>query len=128
MTPEQTEAVIGLDTYVDEYGKEKAGNDGKKGPDLTKPLPQAELDDWKLTVPFTSGSVQILCCPEDRKCEACSNGDSNGNTVESSKPLCEECELPMCERCWHDLQGSKRPALALANDLWTGACRAGAQG
>ena len=34
--------------------------------------------------------------------------------------LCEGCELPICSKCKDSLSTGALPALALANDMWTG--------
>jgi hypothetical protein len=34
--------------------------------------------------------------------------------------LCEGCELPICSKCKGSLSRGELPALALANDMWTG--------
>ena len=34
--------------------------------------------------------------------------------------LCGDCQLPMCSKCKESLSKGELPALALANDMWTG--------
>ena len=104
MNMAQTEAALGMDTYLEDYGGGKEGQ-----PDLRTAAAQEDLVDWQLRVPFTSGHVNILCCPEDRRCsrEDCMHGGaptSEGSTaVPSSHHLCEHCELPVCKECWKEL-------------------------
>ena len=110
---------IGMASYIATYGggDDTNGNcDAKNGPKLNSDTAKSELEDWKLTVPFKSGNVDILCCPEDRHCDSCSASD----LVFNGQTLCPDCRLPTCRECWKDLQAAHRPHLSLANDLWTG--------
>jgi hypothetical protein len=110
MTKNETQAAIGMDSYIKEYGQ---------SPDLTTSTAQKELSAWTLSVPFEAGSVDILCCPEDRKCT--NDPDNKEGIASSSHALCKDCELPVCKDCWQALsKAHKRPKLSLANDLWTG--------
>jgi hypothetical protein len=115
MDADATESTIGLKTYLAEYGQIPAppnlvGEQQCSPQDLADYM--HEFQDWKLTVPFSCGGVDVLCCPEDRKCE------SDHNVGE----LCKECEIPICNECWSALDNAKphRPTLALSNDLWFG--------
>jgi len=72
MTKNETQAAIGMDSYIKEYGQ---------SPDLTTSTAQKELSAWTLSVPFEAGSVDILCCPEDRKC---TNDPDNKEGIASS--------------------------------------------
>ena len=64
-----------------------------------------------MTVPFASGDVTILCCPEDRQCQniACSSGTK----------FCEKCRIPLCRECASSLHDHtpKMPPAALVNDM-----------
>ena len=51
------------------------------------------------------------CC-QDRRCSLGHDADD--------QDLCEGCELPICSKCKSSLSGGALPALALANDMWTG--------
>ena len=114
MSAKQTLAALGMNTYMDDYGSHE------KGPNLRTAAVQEEMKDWSMTVPFASGPVQLLSCPEDRKCHKCANGEDH-HVVDPGRPLCEECTLPVCQACWDALsKAHKRPQLSLANDLWTG--------
>ena len=101
---ESTRHIFGLDNYMRRYG---GGPD--QPPDLT--AHPEEFDDWRLTVPFQSGNIDILCCPEDRVCDdvACMRGCS----------CCTSCKLPVCRECEHAMSGDhpSMPASALANDM-----------
>ena len=94
---------MGLDKYLEAYGQ----LDGCAT--LREHL--EEFDDWQLTVPFASGSIRILCCPEDRQCsqDGCLQG----------KIVCQDCELPLCSECAASLAAAPplMPAAALANDM-----------
>lgn len=123
MTRQQTEDAIGMRAYMREYGH------GEKGPDLRTECAQRELRDWSMVVPFAEGPVEIMSCPEDRRCSSteCKKRDMlyckerEDGTVNQGRALCTECEVPMCRECWKALsKAHKRPKLSLANDLWTG--------
>jgi len=115
MTSEETAMALGMDTYMDEYGS------GENGPDLRKGPAQEEMKDWVLSVPFKAGNINIICCPEDRKCKTCSHGNKHELVEDGRQAVCQDCTLPVCSSCWRTLSKSKkRPQLALANDLWTG--------
>lgn len=114
MSRDETQGAIGMTTYLTEYG------DGAGGaPCLRSVRAQQELEHWQLRVPFSvGGAVHILCCPEDRRCDKCKPKPFVSGDV---PVLCAECELPLCVDCWRALcQKKTRPAMALANDLWTG--------
>ena len=49
---------------------------------------------------------------QDRRC--CAGHDPH------DVDLCEGCELPICSKCKGSLSKGELPALALANDMWTG--------
>ena len=116
MNSTETEDAIGLETYLHEYGSipntwqkcETASVGGEQ-----RQLPREAFNDWSVTVPFKTGGVTVLCCPEDRRCDECEAG---GNK------LCTHCEVPICNECWSAITSTNphRPALALSNDLWFG--------
>lgn len=101
---EEVVLLLGMDTYLTQFG-ERVG-----GPNLRASIAQQELEDWTIVVRLGTKEVRVLGCPEDRVCLEC-----RGEGV-----LCRKCELPVCRDCWQDLKRRKRPAMALANDLWTG--------
>ena len=104
--PEATENMFGLEAYLDKYGQCEAD-----GPDLRQ-HPE-EYEDLYLDVPFTRGTVRVLCCPEDRDCEdtACKRGSK----------CCAKCRIPVCIECDKakiDRDGKyTMPPSALVNDL-----------
>ena len=104
MDAKQTLAILGLDTYMERYGRCDGGV-----PDLTQD--PAEFADWQIVVPFSDGDVIVLCCPEDRVCQ-------NPDCGVSSR-ICSECRFPICRECETCLyqQPPKMPAVSLANDM-----------
>lgn len=85
MDRKSTEDILGLETYLDRYGQQHDGINLRNNH-----AAQSDLEHWKCIVPFKDGDVTILCCPEDRRCNACQGDD---NQVDINKPLCEECEV-----------------------------------
>ena len=80
-----------------------------KNPDLRRH--REEFDDWTLDVLLGNESIEVLCCPEDRRCEKpkC----IQGRTMRST------CEVPVCRFCLPCVRDEepKLPAGALANDM-----------
>jgi hypothetical protein len=70
----------------------------------------AALRGWTVAVPTSGGAVDIICCPEDRKCAVHDHGATDA--------LCESCEIPLCSDCCKSLESGKMPKFALANDNW----------
>ena len=69
-----------------------------------------EFDDWLVDVPFSDGSVRVLCCPEDRRCSPdCLKGGT----------LCTDCEVPVCTACFSCLtcETPSLPPASLCNDM-----------
>ena len=79
-----TERTIGLTKFLDDYG-----NCEGEGPDLKKHM--EDFDDWQTRILFPDGPVDVLCCPEDRKCsdEACLQ----------KQQCCSKCRVPVCTEC-----------------------------
>ena len=71
--------------------------------------------DWRLTVNFEQGPLDIVCCPEDRQCSdlACLERDT----------CCQKCHVPVCDECQASFNesdksdGAVMPPAALANDM-----------
>ena len=71
----------------------------------------SEFDDWKATVMFLEGEVEILCCPEDVQCK--------GKLQNHDEHFCPNCSVPICATCARAIFKT-RPVLppgALANDM-----------
>jgi hypothetical protein len=148
MDKQKTADIIGLGTYLDEYGSIPQRWDDKDDEqpkdarnkkicgcaECTKESNQCTgknevangnsrtdgcaFADWAVTVPFKSGHVRVMCCPEDVRCKkTCSH-----KNIEGKHELCEECEIPICDECCNDItkQNPSRPQLSLSNDLWFG--------
>ena len=80
LTSEETEQQYGQNTYLRKYN-----SDTGQFFDLKRHM--HEFKDFVVDVPFSSGAISILCCPEDRRCEeACCGG----------RTLCSDCEVPVC--------------------------------
>ena len=96
--------LFSLDTYLCKYGKDVDGFF-----DLKQQL--HEFDDWLLKVPFVEEeAVEIVCCPEDRRCSpACLGGHD----------LCSDCEVPLCNHClsFVDTANPSLPPASLCNDM-----------
>ena len=88
---------------------EKYGKGDGKNPDLRRH--RAEFDDWTVDVQVGNESIEVLCCPEDRRCERpkCIQG----------RTMCSTCEVPLCRFCLRCVRAKepKLPAGALANDM-----------
>ena len=82
-----------------------------EGPDL-RAVPE-EFSDWIAQVPTSTGTCDILCCPEDQKCDT--------SHAEDTCVFCERCEVPLCSECkigFKDETGAwTLPDAALANDM-----------
>ena len=104
---EETTHIFGFQQYLSRYSSLEGG------PKLEASPFKESLQSWVLTVPFQTGDVRILCCPEDRKCEVCSP---------EQETLCSQCEVPLCKQCKKALQRDppRHPEGALTNDMWTG--------
>ena len=87
------ESMFGLETYLENYGCIQKNNVHLADDEYIH-----EFDDWLLTIPFADESadatfdVDIVCCPEDRKC-------SNVSCRATSKRVCHKCEVPICKDC-----------------------------
>ncbi|CAE7904497.1 anks1b, partial [Symbiodinium necroappetens] len=89
--PEITEKlheILSIDQYLRRYN-DLAGD--------VKLEDVANFDEWTVTIP---GFGDILCCPEDHRCQA-------NPQHPAQHTLCEHCEGEM-------------PPLSLCNDMWTG--------
>ena len=110
-----THQTIGHATYMEEYGKipARASEQGSSA-SSNKSIPKEAFKDWLVCMPFDSGDVTVLCCPEDVQCD-------NHHTKES---ICRGCMVPMCDACYDAVcpptGPAHRPGLALSNDLWFG--------
>ena len=99
----QTEEQYGHYTYLRKYK-----TDTGQFFDLNRHM--QEFNDFVIDVPFTSGTVSILCCPEDRRC---------GDACRVGKTLCAECEVPICRTCYRYVYNKipTQSPVAFANDM-----------
>ena len=81
---EDVAKIFGMDSYLDKYGQ-----CDPDGPDLRQ-RPE-EFRDFQLDIPFTNGTVKVLCCPEDRDC--------HDDTCRESNSCCPRCKIPVCMEC-----------------------------
>ena len=80
---ERPHQLLSIDKYLEHYD-DLAGD--------AKLRDVADFDDWTVTIP---GFGDILCCPEDHRCQAHPQHPSQHT-------LCEHCEVPICSDCvWH---------------------------
>ena len=63
MSLDDTAKIMGMDTYLQNHGD----RDGR--PNLNSVT--QEFTDWKLSIPFGEEEIDVMCCPEDRRCESC---------------------------------------------------------
>ena len=89
MCKEYTERLLGLTTYFNAYGTKDSG------------IREQVQTKWCLNVPFTDEIIQVLCCPEDRRCVACPRNACGIHNMNC--PLCPQCELPICASCSDEL-------------------------
>ena len=110
MSSDETEACLGVATYVQRYGNQGAGY-----PNLLEEPWAKELQQWVMQVPFVAGPLSVLCNGEDRCCR-------REHTAGRAKELCVDCSVPLCHACRKDLFARPRmfPVRALSNNLWTG--------
>ena len=102
-TAQELENLLGLEAYRALYVP------GDQGSDAAAASMQAELLEWRARVTCETTAVDLLCCPEDIRCEVCACD------VES---LCEFCEVPVCNYCYGPLaDDGRKPQQALSNDL-----------
>ena len=115
--------MFGLKTYLENYGSIQEGK-----VHLGEDEHRHEFDDWLVTIPFAVGvgkqtlDVDILCCPEDKRC-------TNSICMQNQRRVCEQCEVPLCSECagvvdkpwgiwdWGESPQPKPPPRALSNDL-----------
>ena len=94
-------------TYLERYGSYQ-----HTGLNLSSEEAAREFNDWTLKLDFgDDGVVEILCCPEDRKCQQC-------NVEEGF--VCGACEVPLCHECDHAISKHNNfepSAKALSNDM-----------
>ena len=66
-----------------------------------------ELEEWACQFHCGDMDIDVLCCPEDKRC------------VQNCGPrhACRQCEAPICVSCWKCLGEQKCPPEALANDM-----------
>ena len=105
-TYEKAREVFSLATYMANYGA-----CGNGIPDVRGPQTQEELKEWVRSVPFPTGRLLILCCPEDRLC--------SDRKCMASPHLCAECWVPICEVCESCIYADRPrlPHCALANGM-----------
>jgi hypothetical protein len=98
LTARELEGLLSYQAYVERYGEATFTED---------------LSDWLVDVPLTRKTVRVLCCAEDRRCDAC---------APDSGRMCRRCEVPLCAQCAKELHASppRLPEAALANDMFTG--------
>ena len=88
---------------------EKYGMGDGKNPDLRRH--REEFDDWTLDVLVGNDNIEVLCCPEDRRCDrpGCMEG----------RAMCSECRVLVCRFCLACVRDDKPnlPPGALANDM-----------
>ena len=68
-----------------------------------------ELEEWACQFQCGAMSIDVLCCPEDKRClQKC-----------GPRHACRQCqcEAPICVSCWGCLGQQKCPPEALANDM-----------
>ena len=85
-----TKRLFGVHEYCRKYGEM---NDK-----VTLTENDADFDDWHLWLPFATGAVKILCCPEDIQCPVRDSG-----TGHARNESCKECRAPVCSECRKDL-------------------------
>ena len=70
---------------------------------------QEELLQWRVRVTCEATPVDVLCCPEDTRCQVCA---CDGHD------LCEHCEVPLRTYCFSPIaEHGRKPQQALSNDL-----------
>ena len=102
-SPAELEAILGLQTYREKY---VPGDEGLLRAAATM---HEELGDWRAEVTCEGTDLELLCCPEDIRCDSCKN---------TKQTLCEQCEVPMCRYCYTAIScHGRKPQQALSNDL-----------
>jgi len=106
MSAAETAEIYGLDQFLRAYGQCDTA-------DINLKERMDEFKDWRLELPFPSGCLSVVCCPEDKICD-----------VGSCSPTmcCTQCRIPACRECMTGLRSDAcceftMPAMALANDL-----------
>ena len=82
---------------------------------VTLKMEDEEFNDWHIFVPFHSGNVKVLCCPEDIEC--CSKDISSRSHADNI--CCEDCKAPICEECAECIFAKEpsMPPASLSNDM-----------
>ena len=102
-SPAELETILGLQTYRERY---VPGDEGLRRAARNM---HEELADWRAEVTCEGQSVELLCCPEDVRCDMCSR---------ENQTLCEHCEVPTCMYCFGTIsRHGQKPPQALSNDL-----------
>ena len=114
-----------FDKYYRQSGMPLASRGNKSKSDVQGP----DFTDWLLTMHASlfssgsnkipklkrlrdeSGSVVLLCCPEDHECD----GECKANGT-----LCARCRIPICYECRVKMQNNEIPPKALMNENWQG--------
>ena len=91
--------LLGRETYVSQYV-----DDADR---VRRECMLRDLQHWQCKLAFPEGSVEIVCCPEDKQCRAGCLQDT----------ACAECWMPVCRHCRKQMQEQTLPKEALANDL-----------
>ena len=109
---------VSLRAYLEECGKIPARRPSTTQIKDTK-IKEEAFNDWRVHVPFKDRTVDILCCPEDIRCQS---GTHHSKSTHGCYTLCPECEVPICGECEASITKPKpsRPQLSLSNDLWFG--------
>ena len=99
--------VFGVDAYDRRYGRVEGECEASY---LCR---YSELREWSLVVKDGGEDVEILCCPEDRRCVS--------PLCRRTRTLCLQCELPLCRECENGMKDSRGrvqlPPASLANDM-----------
>ena len=103
--PNKLEALLGRQTYEDEYVNSLAAN--------TRAAFRDELGTWTCQVACPEAAATLLVCPEDKVCEGSQRCPANR--------MCAHCRVPICIACYDSLyRRGQKPAEALTNDMLLG--------
>ena len=104
---------MSVNAYLSRYGHISEGACVDDGMHLQDKMD--EFDDWLVSVPTDEGPMNVLCCPEDIRCDS--------HMCNRERTACSRCEGPLCGECKDTLEGAggsvRLPPAALANDMMT---------
>ena len=87
---------MSIHAYLSRYGDVSDGACVDDGVHLRDKM--EEFEDWLVSVPTDDGPVNVLCCPEDIRCDS--------GVYHHEHTACSRCEGPLCGECRDATEGA----------------------